>query len=136
MPAAVFGDALNILSSGWAANDTSHNDWQSRQLLSTAGMRVAADTTINCAFLAGVDDTVAGAYNGGLENFPRFHESWSGRKLTYRGSFVSLGKPVHSSGAWCGTGNTCNIYNAPNRDWDYDTDFQNVALLPPLTPRF
>ena len=77
-----------------------------------------------------------GTYNGGLENYPRFHESWSGFTLFYRGSFVSLGTPRHSNGNWCGTGAGCNIYNAPQRNWDYDTDFQNVANLPPLTPRF
>ena len=82
------------------------------------------------------DTTVPGTYNGGLENYPRFHESWSGTTLFYRGSFVSLGTPRHSNGNWCGTGAGCNIYNAPQRNWDYDTDFQNVANLPPLTPRF
>ena len=37
---------------------------------------------INAAFLGGVDTTPlnggAGAYNGGLENYPRFHEDWGG----------------------------------------------------------
>jgi hypothetical protein len=27
------------------------------------------------------------------------------------------------------------IYNPPVRAWGYDTTFQNVAWLPPLTPR-
>src|SRR5262249_54918666 len=86
---------------------------------------------------------VVGSYNGGLENYPRFHENWGGT-LTYNGSFVSLGNPLHSDGAWCGTGGSstaaavtgCNIYNPPTRTWDYDPAFNNVANLPPLTPRF
>ena len=48
--------------------------------------------------------------------------------------------PGANNGAWCGTGNGaplfCNIYNPPGRNWDYDTDFQQVENLPPLTPRF
>ena len=104
--------------------------------------RPASSTTINAAFLAGVDVTAAGNYDGGLENYPRFHEDWSSAAanpqptFTYRGSFVSLGTPAHVAGAWCGTGSTCNIYNPPRRDWDYDSLFNDVAMLPPLTPRF
>jgi hypothetical protein len=132
-PAALMGDALNVLSNGWAGTAACANDCQSRLSL---GSRPAASTTVLAALLAGVDQTTAGNYNGGLENYPRFHEDWSGDTLTYRGSFVSLGTPRHNNGAWCGTGGGCNIYNPPARNWDYDTDFQNVANLPPLTPRF
>jgi hypothetical protein len=60
--------------------------------------------------------------------------------LTYRGSFVSLGTPRHVNGIWCSTGGSttagCNIYNPPQRLWDYDAAFNNAAFLPPLTPRF
>ncbi len=132
-PAALMGDTLNVLSSGWSGPGGCRNDCQTFQPL---GSRPAASTTLYTAFLAGVDQTTPGAYNGGLENYPRFHEDWGGRTLSYRGSFVSLGTPRHSTGAWCGTGTGCNIYNPPARNWDYDTDFQNVANLPPLTPRF
>jgi hypothetical protein len=132
-PAALMADTLNVLSNAWSGSAIAKNDYQSFQPLAS---RPSADTTIYSALLAGVDTTLTGTYNGGLENYPRFHESWSGTTLFYRGSFVSLGTPRHSSGVWCGTGAGCNIYNAPQRNWDYDTDFQNVANLPPLTPRF
>jgi hypothetical protein len=158
MPAAFMGDSLNVLSNNWSGNPTAggwtgaggpsncRNDCQSRWPLNA---RPGVSTTINAAFLAGVDVTTAGNYNGGLENYPRFHESWAGT-FTYRGSFVSLGAPAHSNGIWCSTGGSCaygaggcpsatascNIYNPPTRAWDYDTNFQNVANLPPITPRF
>ena len=131
-PAAILGDTLNILSSNWSGVGACRNDCQSRQPLAA---RPGASTTINAGFLAGVDTTRVGTYNGGLENYPRFHEDWSRTTLTYRGSFVSLGEPLHADGAWCGTGAGCNIYNPPVRNWDYDTDFQDAANLPPLTPR-
>jgi hypothetical protein len=139
-PAAVMADTVNVLSSNWSGGSTGwtglgscRNDCQSFQGLNS---RPAAGTAIYAAFLGGVDLTTNNNYNGGFENYPRFHESWSGLTLFYRGSFVSLGLPGRASGAWCGTGTTCNIYNPPgNRDWNYDLDFQQVQNLPPLTPR-
>ena len=114
--------------------------------------RNGSDTTINAAFLGGVDVTNGGLYNGGLENYPRFHEDWGGpgATLNYSGSFVSLGTPVHVNGSWCGTGGTasnaanngsvtganCNIYNPPVRAWNYDARFNDVGNLPPNTPVF
>jgi len=141
IPAAIMTDSLNVLSSAW--NDANSN-------LAIAS-RVATDTTINAAFLSGTDSTggavgsgtaanfvanesgggTGGNYNGGLENYPRFHENWSGRTLLYRGSFVSLGWPLHVNGAW-----SRQSYNPPNRDWNYDVSFNNAANLPPITPRF
>jgi hypothetical protein len=131
-PAAVLADSLNVLSNNW-------NDFNSTLSL---GNRQATDTRVFAAFLAGTDVTGGeegaggqdqGEYNGGLENYPRFHERWVGATLTYRGSFVSLNEPQHVDGAWS-YGDP--VYEAPARDWDYDTDFNDAANLPPLTPRF
>jgi hypothetical protein len=132
-PAAILGDTINVLSSNWESTLACRNDCQSRQPLVS---RPALDTRVNAAFISGVDVTSIGNYNGGLENYPRFHETWTGRTFTYRGSFVSLGTARHNNGAWCGTGAACNMYDPPTRNWDYDADFQDVTKLPPLTPRF
>lgn len=132
MPAAILADTINVLSSGWSGLAAARNDYQSRQQLAS---RPASDTIVNAAFVGGVDQTRPNDFSGGLENYPRFHETWNGRTLTYRGSFVSLGAPAYSDGRWCGNGNGCNIYDPPNRNWDYDVDFQDAANLPPLTPR-
>jgi hypothetical protein len=154
-PAALIGDSINVLSSNYfhqtlcgTNNVCTRNDKQSNISLDQAD-RNGTSMTINSAFLGGVDTTVpGGAYNGGLENYPRFHENWSvggtQQTLTYSGSFVSLGTPAHATGAWCGTGGSiasnvlsgCNIYNPPIRAWNYDPRFSNAANLPPLTPRF
>ena len=98
-------------------------------------------TFLNAAVLGGVDTTPLNGgvdtYNGGLENYPRFHEDWGGGPaLNYQGSFVSLGEPEHVNGDWCGTGDLCNIYNPPNRLWNFDPGYNDAANLPPLTPRF
>ena len=131
-PASFLCDSLNILS----------NDWNDANSTLALANREASNTVINAAFLSGTDSTdgVEGtgpvfgdAYNGGLENYPRFHERWSGHTLTYRGSFVSLNLPRHVNGAWA---YGSPFYQAPNRDWRYETDFNNAEKLPPLSPRF
>ncbi|HSQ01381.1 MAG TPA: hypothetical protein VL049_29520 [Candidatus Dormibacteraeota bacterium] len=150
-PASVIGDSINVFSGAYwrsgipnvcgaaCCQDNRCRDGQSTQDLS-GGRRNAQTSWINAAFLGGVDDTTGSAYNGGLENYPRFHENWSGTTLNYQGSFVSLGDATHVNGAWCGTGGSnssgCNIYNPPTRAWNFDPGFNNAANLPPLTPRF
>lgn len=137
IPAAVMVDSFNVLSSNWDRGTDGLS-----QTGSFTGDRRATDTTQNTAVIAGTDITcgVEGngggsscQYNGGLENYPRFHEHWSSRTYTYRGSFVSLDAPQRVDGNWS-YGNP--QYTAPNRDWDYDTDFNDAANLPPITPRF
>ena len=129
IPASVMADSMNLLSNAWSDANSA----------SGIGSRVASNTTYNAAFLAGTDSTggvegaggVGGYYNGGLENYPRMHEDWSGKTMTYRGSFVSLGTALHVNGRW-----TAQSYSPPSRDWNYDTSFNNAANLPPITPRF
>lgn len=154
-PAAVMADSINILSNAWPLDDS----WSERDIQSTfAGVvgagRPAVDTTVNAAFLGGI--SITGGVNreegqnkgdsssgGGLNNYPRFHEDWSNRAgggdatFTYQGSMVSLGPALKVNGPFCGSGYTadCNIYNPPTRNWRYDPKFNDVANLPPLTPR-
>ncbi len=119
-PTAVMADAVNLLSNGW-------NDSKSNQSLSN---RVASNTTVNTAFLAGIDPTAGSQYSGGLENYPRLHETWSGKTITIRGSFVSLWNSQIALGNWV---YGAPQYNAPTRNWDYDTSF-STGQLPPFTP--
>ncbi|MEW6101387.1 MAG: hypothetical protein AB1481_03740 [Candidatus Omnitrophota bacterium] len=122
-PTAVICDSVNLLSTAW-------NDADSLLNLNHAN-RDAANTTVNTAFIAGVDNTTTGNYNGGLENYPRFHEDWSGRTLTIRGAFVELWNTQIAQGAWV---YGSPQYTAPNRNWDYDSDFNDVNNMPPFTP--
>ena len=120
-PAGVISDALNLLSNNW---DDSKDHWG-------VDSRIATETTVNCAFIAGIDTTTPGYYNGGLENYPRLHEKWSGVNLNIRGSFVALWNSAIATGAW-EYGDP--QYKAPVRNWDYDADFNNIDNLPPFTP--
>lgn len=141
-PASVLTDAIHFLSNSWDLGQERERNH---------GSRNASNTTIQTALLSGTVTTGcptsnpgclegtggqfqgANSYNGGLENYPRMHERWGGRTLYYRGSFVSLERPRRSTAEH---GSTTFVYGAPNRDWGYDLRFNDVANLPPLSPRF
>jgi hypothetical protein len=121
-PASILADSLNVASNSCLDLD--------RQL--NCGVLSIKPAGSNTTFLGGSDMmpfSNANNYSGGLHNYPRFHEDWSGFSLNYRGSFVSLGAPLEVSGTWQQT-----VYSPPNRNWDYDVDFNDVTNLPPLTP--
>ncbi|MBN2097473.1 MAG: hypothetical protein JW714_03215, partial [Candidatus Omnitrophica bacterium] len=132
-PAAVICDALNILANGWQDTDSGVG-------LSNAA-RKAQETTINTAFIAGIDtsDPETGKYNGGLENYPRLHENWSNVNLNINGAFLALWDSAIAQGEWHygspGSGDSWLAqYTAPRRIWNYDPIFNNPLTLPPLTP--
>lgn len=164
-PASILSDAQWILSQGWevpmpsttAGNrndsksvfdlstnnrDVPTTDWHSPAATGGAASFTGATAlSINSALLFGLGQSTLDPnwYNGGLENFPRFLESWDGFTLNYRGSFVSLGDAQHKKADWaCGSGNDCygsGVYDPPERNYDYDSDFNTVEKLPPETPK-
>ncbi len=157
-PAAVLADAIWILSQGWEVESAGgrKNDHKSQHSLNSnhrnirsldlpgggigkqASFASSNALVVNAALLFGLGPSTLDPdwYNGGLENYPKFLESWSSRTLNYRGSFVSLGTAQHKTAEWaCGSGNSCNIYDPPIRNYDYDTDFNAVENLPPMTPK-
>ncbi|HTD65002.1 MAG TPA: hypothetical protein VK846_00530 [Candidatus Limnocylindria bacterium] len=123
-PAAVVGDAITVLSADWI--DADSND----PLVD----RDPVNTTVNAAFLAGIVQTVPGNYSGGVENFPRFLEDWSGVTFTYNGSMVVMYESRLAKAPWGRTGATVGHYNAPTRRWAFDTNFRDPTKLPPGTP--
>jgi hypothetical protein len=154
-PAALVGDGITILSNAWLDSNNRPSDaivtacvsdvFEGQPCKAYAAWvwtpKAAGGTTINAAFLVGhsatpCDHETAGClggfedfYGGGIENFPRFLENWSGVKMTYRGSLVSLFTNQKTTSTW-----NLTYYNPPTRDWSFDTDFRNPALLPPGTP--
>jgi hypothetical protein len=146
-PSALVGDAITLLSNAWndAQHQCSSGNPSALTLADICGgfvQRNAANTQVWAAVLAGhsgtpCDHEVPGCpggyadfYGGGVENFPRFLEDWSGGvTLTYRGSLVSLHRASKALGTWNG-----NYYTPPTRDWQFDTRFRDPANLPPGTP--
>jgi hypothetical protein len=117
-PASLVADAITILSDYWQ-DGNSHS------------VNGALATTVNAAFLTGVVETTAGHYSGGMENFPRFLETWTGIPFTYNGSMVKMFPSLYATNVWNGT-----YYAPPVRRWAFDTNFRDPLKLPPWTPKF
>jgi hypothetical protein len=182
-PVSVAADTINVLSCGWiqarACQSFNMNmdqwaglgqyrplDEQSTTCTGSSYGCAASQTIVNAGFYSAADQTWCPSnsdgmncgysyYSGGLENYPRLHEDWSGINLWYQGSFVASGAPNHTcfeyhaqlvavadDSLW-----TCTLsatqgfrsfqrYGAPQRRWFYDVSFNNASYLPPLTPRF
>jgi hypothetical protein len=129
LPAALMGDAITVLSSSWNDANTA---------ATSLGSRNASSTTINAACLEGIVQSYTDSggtkhYSGGLENFLRLLESWSGDTLTYNGSIVVMFPSQYATNNWIGPG---TYYDAPTRNWGFDVNFsKGPQYLPPLTPQ-
>jgi hypothetical protein len=136
-PAAILGDSAIVLS-----NSCSDDNFKINCLLNLpfSTMNTASNTVMRAAVLAGTEATVSAAEtSGGLNNFLSFRESWNGLTIKYRGSMVSKGIPTEFNGPFlpgCGgaCGGTFTYFYPPARDFGFDTDFNSVEGLPPLTP--
>lgn len=120
-PASLVADAVTLLSGNW-------NDGNSDGSLNS---RIASDTTVNAALIGGIVPTADGFYSGGVENFPRFLEKWSGKTLTYNGSMVVMFYSQIANAPW---GGTADVYSPPSRNWAFDVNFMDATKLPPGTP--
>lgn len=121
LPASLVADAITILSDGW----------QDANSVLPVDARVAQNTTVNAAFLTGVVETTDKHYSGGMENFPRFLETWGPITITYNGSMIKMFPSLYATNAW---ENNKNIYTPPTRNWAYDINFDDQSKLPPKTP--
>jgi hypothetical protein len=121
LPSAVYADAITVLSPSWnpANNQTSN-------------YKNASTDTVNAAFLTGNVPSNGTYYSGGVENFPRLLENWSGQTLYYNGSMVEMFPSQIANAPWPETG---VVYNPPTRNWTFDQNFNNPEDLPPLTPK-
>jgi hypothetical protein len=123
-PAALMGDSVTVLSDSWSD--------------STSKDPGASQTTIDAACLEGIVESTnnpasdASGYSGGVENFLRLLENWSGVNLYYNGSIVVMFPSEFATNCWQQTG---GYYTAASRKWAFDTNFTIGADLPPLTPK-
>ncbi|MEQ1761858.1 MAG: hypothetical protein ABL984_01800 [Pyrinomonadaceae bacterium] len=136
VPASIAADAVMILSNAW-------NDSKSFKDPYEEANRTATDTTIRFAMIAG--DTLASKeatpnqggisprLNGGVHNFKRFLEQWTGDSLNYSGSLINLFNSRNNNGSFkcCET-----VYDPPKRNWVFDGTFLDPTRLPPGSPYF
>lgn len=137
IPASVVADAVTILSNNWTDAQSFTSPWDK------STYRQSTETTIRFAMIAG--DTMAtnnetpnqgGGYprlNGGVHNFKRFLEKWTGDNLNYAGSLINLFNSHNNNGAF----KCCNtVYDPPRRNWVFDSTFLDPTRLPPGSPFF
>ncbi len=132
---AVIADTVTLLSNNFS-------DLTMFNHPTAPGSRPAADTWYRVAIATGKNinflrAAVAGAppqdfgTDGGVHNFLRFLESWGGNNIYYRGSMASMYYSMYATGVFkCCTA----VYGAPNRNYAFDLDFQDLANMPPGTP--
>jgi hypothetical protein len=158
--AAVIADAVTLLSNTWqdegactagsvaagvcpAAKVTVFGSLVT-PLVTNAGVtgQTAVTTYYRVAIAAGKpmafinlnsNPTWAFGIDGGVHNFLRFLEDWTGQNLYYKGSMVNLYWNTYATGTF----KCCNlVYHPPIRDYVFDPLFAQPQNLPPGTPLF
>jgi hypothetical protein len=146
--AAVISDAVTLLSVDWndlysmgtvaAPSSIQVTDLSNRNPSHDGYFRVAIAGGKNINFLQPTYTTPAAPGNdfgtdGGVHNFLRYLETWSGQTVHYKGSLVSLFYATYNTGTFkCCT----DVYGVPTRDYNFDLDFSSPGGLPPGTPMF
>jgi len=137
--AGVIGDSVTMLSNNWS-------DIASLNSPSNDAGRVASDTYYRAAIAGGKNinfpvTTCCAAWtvgdwgtDGGLHNFLRQLEKWSGQILNYKGSMVSMYYSTYATGTDKNGGGT--VYEPPTRNYTFDPLFTTYQNLPPGTPLF
>lgn len=118
VPVALYGDSVSILSNNWDDSVTTKKPG-------------ASSTEVAAAIVSGLIPSNAndnGRSSGGVHNFPRFLESWSGDDLYIRGSLVCLYESETDDSAW-----RIDYYSPPGRKWGFSKLFLN-GTFPPGTP--
>jgi Tfp pilus assembly protein PilX len=144
---AILADSITALSDGWndANSFISPYSWNGR---------MAVQTTYRFAMMSGEGvpfqlpsrtiDAGEGT-DGGVHNLLRYVENWNTNSSTtftansgtavasyYLGSMVSTYYDHQAVAIW----KCCNgsVYQPPQRNYTFDSDFQTSSKLPPLTP--
>ena len=140
---SVVADAVTLLSGSWNDNNSFKSPY-------TASGRSRQNSSYRLAIIAGKgpvfqrpgngEGTTFGT-DGGVHSFLRFLEGNNGT-VNYRGSMATLyyHRQAISPFKCCGVANNGTIggivYDVPTRNYSFDLDFLDPALLPPLTPLF
>jgi hypothetical protein len=134
-PAAIVGDSITILSNAWSdAKSLNFPNDKAARGATTTGYRFAMIAGKSIPFAkpgwAGAGDW---GTDGGVHNFMRMLENWSGTTTYYRGAMVSL----YTARQFIGTYKyNNNAYSPGTREFSFDTNFLQPTLLPPGTPMF
>jgi hypothetical protein len=132
---SIVADSVTLLSDNWNDNNSIRSPYGlgNRNRSANSYYRTAIIAGKNQAFpwpSAGAPPTDFGT-DGGVHNFLRMLEQ--GGTVWYKGSIATFFYSRQAIGVY----KCCNtVYGAPTRQFSFDTDFLDPALLPPLTPMF
>lgn len=136
IPASIVGDSATILSNGWRDGQSFVSPYdQSDRVAQTTQMRFAliSGDTIQSRESTPNQGGISPGLNGGVHNFKRFLEIWTGQRLDFSGSLINLFNSNNNNGSF----KCCNtVYNPPIRNWVFDSTFLDPSRLPPGTPFF
>lgn len=124
-PAAIAADAVTVLSNYWDDRKSRTDVTRFTYTQDQNDRNVPQDTEISAAIIAGMDIY----QSGGINNFIRFLEMWSGHTVRIRGSLVSL---FTSEAAW-EPWDVQYVYYPPFREYGFHEHFKNNRF-PPGTP--
>lgn len=144
--ASIIADAVLVLSNAWTDTNSLNNPTTlNSRMAATTYYRMAVAAGTNPAFpnpgwAAGASQTYFGN-DGGLLDFLRFLENWSGPggvanpsyTIYYNGSLIYPYFSEYATGSYkcCAV-----VYSPPKRQFYFDTMFLNPVNLPPGTPMF
>lgn len=124
-------DANN--DAGWIEHDEIFNERHASLQVPTAN-----DIYVNAIFVSGIVPLRAEQGYGGLHNFPRFQEFWSGKDVNIQGAFLQLNFSTAGTGAYeqeayepgdvPTTREDLGYYRQPVRRWGYDV---GLLYVPP-----
>ncbi len=133
---AVIADAVTVLSNSWNDDEsfTAPYTPSSRARPTQSYYRVAIIGGKNPSFPqpTGWASATDFGTDGGAHNFLRMLEG-NGQTVNYRGAIATF----YYSRQAVGTYKCCTtVYDAPTRNFNFDTDFLDPTKLPPMTPVF
>jgi len=162
VPSSIVADAVFPISKTWYDALSSMYPEGGGKRVADAGSSADTDdiadtdeTSVRAGIIAGAtlssmtSNAAAPAYyldnlNGGVHNFPRFLETWSGinaagtagytKRWNYVGSFIILYNSLQAVGPWSVKNSI--VYYPPSRNWAFDITFTDPMRLPPGTPQF
>jgi Tfp pilus assembly protein PilX len=132
---SVNADAVTLLSNAYNDVNSFSFPYNNNHTATTTYYRTAVMAGKGYSFPQPSGYTVPNDFgtDGGVHNFLRYIENWSGQTLNYRGSVISM----YYNRQAIGTFKCCTtVYQPPSRGYNFDTEFLTPSLLPPRTPLF
>ena len=126
---AFFCDAFTILSTNWSDRNSLTTTYSQG-----SSSWAASPTTVNAVVLSGIVPSTgsdSSHFSGGVHNFPRLLENWSGRVLVLNTALISLYNSARATNFF---GNPGLYYSPPTRLYAHDSRYEDPEKAPPGMP--